>query len=142
MITLHSVRLFSALAPAELEELARVCTSEAYDAGAVICAEGGRGDDVFVILEGDARVVRGQGVSASTVSVERAGSVIGEMAVLDPAPRAATVIAGDVGARILRLEGDAFLDALHSDPSIASGLLKVMSRRLRGETLPSTADGS
>jgi CRP-like cAMP-binding protein len=63
------------------------------------------------------------------------------MAVLDPAPRAATVIAGDRGARILRLEGDAFLVALHSDPSIASGLLKVMSRRLRGETLPPTADG-
>ncbi|MCA1635596.1 MAG: cyclic nucleotide-binding domain-containing protein [Acidobacteria bacterium] len=142
MITLHSVMLFSALQPEELEELASVCKSEAYAAGAVICAEGDRGDDVFVILEGNARVVRGRGVAASLVSLERAGSVIGEMAVLDPAPRAATVIAGDEGARILRLEGHAFLDALHSDPSIASGLLKVMSRRLRGETLPSMADGT
>jgi hypothetical protein len=127
MAALYSVALFAALAPEELEELARVCRSEAYAAGAVLCEEGERGDDVFVILSGDVRVERG-----GAVSVEGAGSVIGELAVLDPAPRAATVTAGDAGARSLRVVGAAFLDALHADPSIARGLLKVMARRLRG----------
>ena len=77
-------------------------------------------------------MVRGAGAEASVVSVERAGSVLGEMAVLDPAPRAATVVAGDAGARVLRLDGAAFLDALRDAPDIANGLLKVMARRLRG----------
>ena len=86
---------------------------------------------MFVILEGTARVTRGGGPTA-LASVEGPGSVIGEMAVLDPAPRAATVVAGDEGARTLRIVGAAFLDALHADPSIATGLLKVMARRLHG----------
>ena len=131
MAALHSVALFAALAPEELEELARVCRSEAYEAGAVVCEEGERGDDVFVILSGDVRVARAGGAA---VSVEGAGSVIGELAVLDPSPRAATVTAGGGGARALRVVGAAFLDALDADPSIARGLLKVMARRLRGAT--------
>lgn len=132
MVALHGVELFATLEPEELEELARACEAEAYPAGSVVCAEGERGDRVFVILEGEVRVVRGGGAAASVVSVERAGSVLGEMAVLDAAPRAATVLAGEGGARILRLEGAAFLDALRSAPAIASGLLKVMVHRLRG----------
>ena len=76
--------------------------------------------------------MRGGGASPFVASLEGAGSVIGEMSVLDPAPRAATVVAGDEGARTLRVVGHVFLDALHSDPSIASGLLRVMARRLRG----------
>ena len=133
MAVIHSVPLFSTLGPQELEELALVCGVESYRAGAVICEEGEPGDDVFVILEGGVRVTRG-GDSPSLVSVEGAGGVIGEMAVLDPAPRAATVVAGDTGALTLRIAGTAFLDALHSDPSIAPDLLKMMARRLRGES--------
>lgn len=140
MVTLHTVPLFSTLAPEELEELALVCRSETYPAGAVICKEGARGDDVFVILDGSVCVMRDRGDSPSLASAERAGSVIGEMAVLDPAPRAATVIVGDEGVRTLRIAGPAFLDALHSDPLIASGLLKVMARRLRSETLTPTPE--
>ncbi|MBC7930471.1 MAG: cyclic nucleotide-binding domain-containing protein, partial [Rubrivivax sp.] len=134
MITLHAVKLFSTLDPEELYELALSCESESYLAGAVVCSEGDRGDHVFIILEGDVRVVRGEGVSASLVSVERAGSVLGEMAVLDSAPRSASILAGDEGARMLHLDGPAFLDALQSAPSMASGLLSVMARRLRSTT--------
>ncbi|HZG52294.1 MAG TPA: cyclic nucleotide-binding domain-containing protein, partial [Pyrinomonadaceae bacterium] len=134
MVTLHAVELFSTLDPEELYELALSCESESYPAGAVVCSEGDRGDQVFIILEGDARVVRGEGVSSSVVSVESAGSVLGEMAVLDPAPRAATILAGDEGARMLHIDGTAFLDALHTAPSMASGLLSVMARRLRSVT--------
>jgi Ca2+/Na+ antiporter len=142
MIALHSVALFSALEPAGLEELARVCGSETYSPGAVVCEEGEPGDDVFVILEGDVRVVRGRGAAATLVSMESAGGVIGELAALDPAPRAATVLAGDGGARALRVGGAAFVEALRSDPSIASGLLKVMARRLRGARPATTSEES
>jgi len=131
MQALQAVELFSTLEPEELYELARACVLEDYAAGAVVCAEGERGDQVFVILEGDVRVVRGEGDSAALVSLERAGSVLGEMAVLDPAPRAATILAGDAGARVLHLGGDAFRETLRSAPSMASGLLKVLVQRLR-----------
>ena len=134
MAALHSVPLFSALAPEGLEALARVSGYESHAAGAVLCEEGERGEDVFVILEGEVRVVRGGPRGAA--SFEGAGSVIGELAVLDPAPRAATVAAGERGARSLRIAGGAFVEALRSDPSMASGLLRVMARRLRGAPVP------
>jgi CRP-like cAMP-binding protein len=53
------------------------------------------------------------------------------MAVLDPAPRSATVIAGEGGVRALRLNGDAFREALNNDPAIASSVIRRLAQRLR-----------
>jgi hypothetical protein len=129
MIALHAVGLFAELEPEELEELARACRPESFAPGAFVCREGERGDHVFVVLDGEVRVLRGD--DEELIAVERAGSVLGEMAVLDPAPRAASILAGPAGAHLLRLDGAAFLDTLREDPSIGAGLLKVMARRLR-----------
>jgi CRP-like cAMP-binding protein len=53
------------------------------------------------------------------------------MAVLDPAPRSATIVAKPGGVRVLRLGGDAFRGALNTDPSIASGVIRTLAQRLR-----------
>ena len=63
--------------------------------------------------------------------MEKAGGFIGEMAVLDPAPRSATLIASESGARALRLNGDAFRAALNRDPTIASSVMRTLAQRLR-----------
>ena len=64
---------------------------------------------------------------------EAAGSLIGEMAVLDPAPRAATVLAGGAGAHVLRLDGSAFHEAVNANPAIASSVIQTLAQRLRRE---------
>jgi CRP-like cAMP-binding protein len=53
------------------------------------------------------------------------------MAVLDPAPRSATVIAAESGVRALRLNGNAFREALKNDPAIASSVIRRLAQRLR-----------
>jgi CRP-like cAMP-binding protein len=53
------------------------------------------------------------------------------MAVLDPAPRSATVRAGAHGIHVLQLNGDAFRDVLNANPSIASGIIRTLAQRLR-----------
>jgi CRP-like cAMP-binding protein len=65
------------------------------------------------------------------IATEKAGSFIGEMAVLDPAPRSATVAASGGGARVLRLDGTAFRESLKVDPAIASGVIRTLAQRLR-----------
>ncbi len=131
MIALRSAPIFSRLAPTELAELARSCREDKFGPGEALCVEGERGNEVFILLAGDVQILRRDGASARVVGVEKAGGLIGEMAVLDPAPRAATVVAGENGVRALRLDGDAFRDALNTDPAIASSMIRTLARRLR-----------
>ncbi len=132
MIALRAVPLFSSLAPEDVASLARASTERAFASGEALCAEGESGDEVFVLLAGEVEVLRRDGGEERRVSGEKAGGVLGEMAVLDPAPRAATVRAGLEGARVLCLGGDTFREALSANPSVARGVIRALAQRLRG----------
>jgi CRP-like cAMP-binding protein len=54
------------------------------------------------------------------------------MAVLDPAPRSATVRASANGVHVLRLNGDAFREVLNANPTIAASIIRTLAQRLRG----------
>lgn len=132
MIALRSAPIFASLDPEELSELAQASREESYAGGEALCVEGERGNEVFILLSGMVNVLRrDEDGEARLVSSEMAGVLIGEMAVLDPAPRAATVLAAEGGIRVLRLDGDAFRDALGDNPSIAAGVIRTLAQRLR-----------
>jgi hypothetical protein len=131
MIALRSVPLFARLAPEELSSLARASQQKEYSAGQPLCVEGEPGDEVFVLLAGDVKVYRQDGNNQKLVGSEQAGGFIGEMAVLDPAPRAASVLAGERGTTVLSLSGLTFREALNSNPSVAQGVIRALATRLR-----------
>lgn len=133
MIALRAAPIFSRLAPEELAELAHASREDFYPAGQALCLEGEPGNEVFIILSGQVSVLRREDDGEERlVYTEGAGGLIGEMAVLDPAPRSATVRASSAeGVRVLRLDGEAFRDALADDPSIASGVIRTLAQRLR-----------
>lgn len=136
MIALRSVPIFSSLAPEDLAELARSSAEKDYLPGEPLCLEGDPGDEVFVLLSGGVNVLRTEGMEARLVSAEQAGGFIGELAVLDPAPRAATVVAGAAGTRALRLDGRAFREILKVNPAVAQGVIRTLAQRLRGARVP------
>lgn len=131
MIALRSAPIFSSLGPESLNELARASTEGEYAPGQSLCVEGEFGDEVFILLRGEVQIFRRENDQQELLDVEKAGGFIGEMAVLDPAPRSATVIAGEGGVRALRLGGDAFRQALNNDPAIASSVIRRLAQRLR-----------
>jgi hypothetical protein len=131
MIALRSAPIFARLAPEGLAQLARACLEAQFAPGENLCAEGEQGNEVFILLTGDIKVWVRDEAGEKIVNSERAGGFIGELAVLDPAPRSATVRAGTDGTRVLRLDGEAFRQALDADPSIASGVIHTLARRLR-----------
>ena len=142
MLALRSVPLFSSLAPEELSSLARASREREFAPGKALCLEGESGDEVFILLSGEVTVLRRDGAGQKTVGAEKAGGFIGEMAVLDPAPRAATVQAGPEGTRVLCLDGSAFREVMRANPSVVGGVIRALAARIRGsQARPRASDG-
>jgi CRP-like cAMP-binding protein len=122
---LRRVELFSRTPDRVLAALASALDEVTFLEGDVLMREGAFEDWLFVIVEGEVEVAR----SDRQVTVG-AGSVVGELAVLDPQPRSATVTAlSQVLA--FRLRREAFQDAVESQPEIAMGVITELVKRLR-----------
>jgi hypothetical protein len=131
MIALRSAPIFSTIAPEGLAELARASLEDEYAPGETLCVEGEQGNEVFILLKGEVKILKHEGDGERFIGTEKAGGFIGEMAILDPAPRSATLVAGDTGTRALRLNGLAFRDSLNRDSTIASSVIRTLAQRLR-----------
>lgn len=128
---LHGVSIFAQLAPDDLEILAAAATLRPLAQDEVLCCQGDLSDEVFLLLKGNVRAwIRDQDGQPRALGDSKEGACIGEMAVLDPAPRAATVSALTEGL-VLILQGRSFMGMLHEHPAIAEGVLRVLTQRLR-----------
>jgi hypothetical protein len=135
MVGLAPISLFEDLEPEELAELARAGTERWFRQDEAICRAGEAGDEAFVVLDGEVSVLHPDG---SVAYVEGAGSCIGELAVLDPAPREATVVASTVAVRALSLTGTSLRNALDGSPAMSDGIIRILARRLR-RAIPASA---
>ncbi len=134
MIGLTSIGVFADLEPEDLAHLGRAGIEAWYPQDSALCTEGEVADDVFVVLDGEVSVMRASASGTRVLSVEGPGSCIGELAVLDPAPREATVVASTVAVRTLRLSGSAFRQALGASPAVSEAVIRILARRLRRTT--------
>ena len=123
---LAATPLFSACSKKELTRIASLADELAVEAGQILCTEGQNGNDCFVLVDTTAGVrVKGRKVASIP-----AGSICGELALLDGGPRAATVTAESDG-RILVLTRPAFLGLIGDVPSISRRMLEALGGRLR-----------
>jgi CRP-like cAMP-binding protein len=123
---LQGVQMFSACTEKELAQIARACDELAVEPGAVIVEEGTVGEDFYLIGTGEAVVLRA-GREVATVGP---GQYFGELALLDQAPRNATVTAR-TSMTLIRLRRREFSAVLDSWPGVAHKLLEQMAKRLR-----------
>lgn len=100
--------------------------------GETFINEGDLGDSMYLVVEGNVRVHHGD----KTIITLGAGKSVGELAVLDPEPRSASVTAID-DAFVFRIARDAFDEAMADRPEIARGVIRALCRRIReeGDTL-------
>ncbi len=132
VVLLKQVSLFERTPDRVLAGLARTLVEEEFAAGTELIVEGAVEDWLFVLIDGSVRVTR----SDRVVDLE-AGQVVGELAVLEPEPRTATVTAlTDVHA--FRLRKVDFDEALRTRPEIAAGVIAELVRRLREARRTST----
>lgn len=126
VILLKSVEFFSGTPDSVLAQLARLMEEVNVAAGEVIIRKGEDGDSMFVVAQGVLRVHVDNVVLAWLLEKD----VFGEMALLDQAPRSASVTAV-ADSLLIRLGREAFSELLEDHPEIGHRVLQVMAQRLR-----------
>jgi len=123
---LAEVPLFSALSRKELSLVARRAEDVKVDQGRVLVSEGSTGSEFFVSIDGKASVSK-KGRKVATLGP---GDAFGELALLDKAPRNATVTA-ETPLEVVVLGQREFGGLIDEVPGFARKLLAGMARRLR-----------
>ena len=128
---LARVPLFADLGPNELDRVRAVATEVTVAAGATLVAEGGPGDALYVVLEGELAVTKRAGEVEAAVATVGPGAVQGEIAVLEGGARRATVRA-ITPSRLLRVARDDLFDVRAGEPGLLRSLVATVAGRLRG----------
>lgn len=122
---LRAVPMLRAFTKKELELVDRLAEVLDVKAGQALVTEGERGHEFFVIADGKAEVTRG----GSTVATLGPGDHFGELAVLDPQPRTASVTMASDGQVMILTERE-FYRMLQEAPTLSRKLLIGLARRL------------
>jgi CRP/FNR family transcriptional regulator, cyclic AMP receptor protein len=117
--------LFEGLSRKQLTHVARLTDDLDVPAGTVLCEQGARGQEFFVIIDGEATVTRGK----KAVATVGAGDFFGEIALLEHVTRTATVTAA-TPLRFFVVSDRAFEAVLDTDPTIERKVLRALARRL------------
>ncbi len=128
---LAHIPLFARLSAGELNSLAGLLRSRRYRAGETVFHEGDAGTALYLIEEGEVKIVLTSAEGKEVVlSLLGRGDFFGELALLDGEPRSADAVA-TVASTLLSLRREAFLHFIAEQPGVAGSLLAALSRRLR-----------
>ncbi|HVX81524.1 MAG TPA: cyclic nucleotide-binding domain-containing protein [Devosiaceae bacterium] len=101
-----------------------------FPAGETILAEGEFGDRAYLLVSGSVEVILGSGARAKRIATLGAGEVFGEMSLLEPGPRSATVrTISEVECVATSYED--FTASIQENPEQAILFMKTLVRRLR-----------
>jgi CRP-like cAMP-binding protein len=131
LAALENSRIFGALQPDSLHQLAATGHVLHLERGSSLFTKGDEGDAAFILLEGELEVrsLSKEGRELRIAAL-KSGELIGEMAVLDGAPRSADVVAART-CRLWRLPRLAVLALLLADKEVALRVMAELCRRLR-----------
>lgn len=122
---LKKASLFDGLSRKQLVELARVAEDVDFGAGKVLCRQGDRGQEFFVIMEGEAEITQ----NGKRIATCKAGDFFGEIALIEQVPRTATVTSTSP-IRFFVITSQAFFRLLDEQPGIERKVLRSLARRL------------
>ena len=123
---LAQLPLFAGINADSLARLADVAGEQDFSPADYVVRQGQVGTGLYVILDGEASVVRG----FEEVSRLRGGDFFGELAVIDQRPRVASVRA-ETPLRVLAIASWDLLKLLDEDRALSRNLLKGLVARLR-----------
>ena len=128
---LGRIDLFAWLDDGTRAKLAASLTPLRLVRGEILCREGDPGDALYVIESGEVAVLNRQGTHE--ISRLGPGQHVGEMSVIDPAPRSATVVARR-DTLLWMLSAEDFNTFAARNPQLLQCMAVSLARRLRDTT--------
>jgi hypothetical protein len=126
VIVLKTVPMFARTPEELVAEIASIVEVVEQRAGDVVFEKGDVGESMYIVVTGSVRVYDG----GRTLRVLGEHEIFGELALLDPAPRSASVVAVS-DTRLFRIDADLFTQLMAANVEIVRGVLHVLCERLR-----------
>ena len=121
VLILKSVPIFSSVPESQLVDLATIAEAVEYDAGELIMNQGDIGTSMYIVVDGQVRIFEGE----KELAIGGTRAVFGELAALDPEPRAASVEALE-DCTLLRLDGESLYDLMSGNREVTRGIIHVL----------------
>jgi hypothetical protein len=125
-IILKSVDLFKTIPAENLSRVAQITDEVQYDANSPIFAEGDYGDSLFIVVDGNVKIHKGE----QELAMLGKGTCLGEMALLDDEPRSADATVTE-DSTLFKIEQEGFYEVMGSQSDIMEGIIKLLTGRLR-----------
>jgi CRP-like cAMP-binding protein len=126
VIILKTVSIFAAIPDSTLAEVATLLEEQVLSAGERLFEKGDPGHCMYIIVSGRLRVHDGDQLLNDLGERD----IVGEMAVVESAPRSASVTAIEE-TRLLRLDQEPLYELMADHIEVARGIIQVLSSRLR-----------
>lgn len=131
ILFLRRVPLFTELPPADLKQIASITGEHLFAGGELIAEEGEIGEEMYIIVSGDVRVIAHAQDGKDVEIVRRGpGEYVGEMSIISREPRMASLVAGEQ-VRVLCIEQAEFEELLRLRPETSLAVMRVLCQRLK-----------
>lgn len=131
---LKQVPLFASMPDHDLDRICEMVTEIHLEPGEQLFAEGSPGDMAYIIEDGEIEILKSSGSKNVLVAVRKSGDVIGEMSLLESAPRFASGKAR-TPSKLLAISHEQLDELIDSSSSAARSLLFTITSRLRSTEL-------
>jgi len=126
VLFLKGIDLFGTIPAEELSHIAQITDEVEYPPNECFIREGDQGDAMYLIVDGKVKVHSGEQEFAQLGP----SNCVGEMSILDAEPRSAS-ITSLTELTLLKIQREDFAEILAEKPEISSGIIKVLTQRLR-----------
>jgi CRP-like cAMP-binding protein len=100
-----------------------------FEAGKTVFSEGEPGAFMYVVVEGEVEIV----AAGQVLEIAGPGSTVGELALIDHAPRSASAVAR-TNVRLVPVDAKRFQFMVQQTPFFALQVMSIMAERLRRRT--------
>ncbi len=130
-MNIKNISLFEGLPDEELQAISDLAVTRQYPRNTLIICEGDHSDSLYIVLSGKVKVyLNDEEGKEVTLNIQGEGEYFGELAMLDDAPRSASVITLEE-TRLAVVAKSAFDECLENNPRIALTVIRGLARRLR-----------
>ena len=130
-MVLDKISLFSELSASDLEAVKKLAVTRNFPKNTMILCEGDQSASLYVILSGKVKVfLSDEEGKEVTLNVQGEDEYFGELALLDSAPRSASVVTLEK-TRLAVISKASFEECMEKNPGISLKVSRGLARRLR-----------